>query len=162
VFQCAESQPLTHEITLRPVGDSDRAFLFALYVSTREDLALLDASVGGPLLEMQYRAQQSQYQSAWPAAVDSLVLVAGEPAGHMLVAYDDTAVRLIDVALLPQYCGRGVGATLLRELISNAGKLPVQLSVAVGNPAIKLYERLGFTITGESQTYFEMATTPAI
>ena len=52
----------------------------------------------------------------------------------------------VDIALLPRYCNRGIGTRLLRELQSEAaaaGK-PLRIHVERVNPALRLYERLGF------------------
>jgi hypothetical protein len=58
------------------------------------------------------------------------------------------ASRIVDIALLPQYCNRGIGTTLLRDLQSEAaaaGK-PLRIHVERFNPALRLYQRLGFTL----------------
>ena len=53
---------------------------------------------------------------------------------------------MIDIALLPDHRGRGIGARLLRDVLheATAAGLPVRLSVERSNPARSLYERLGF------------------
>jgi ribosomal protein S18 acetylase RimI-like enzyme len=61
------------------------------------------------------------------------------------------------VAVVPEYRGMGVGTALLRALISRAwevGYRGISLSVDSRNPALRLYERLGFQVvkSGESPT----------
>jgi ribosomal protein S18 acetylase RimI-like enzyme len=58
----------------------------------------------------------------------------------------EAEVRIVDIALLPDYCNRGIGTTLLRGLQSEAaaaGK-PLRIHVERFNPALVLYHRLGF------------------
>jgi ribosomal protein S18 acetylase RimI-like enzyme len=53
------------------------------------------------------------------------------------------------IATLPTARGQGVGAAMMRELVERArGSFPaIVLSVREGNPAVRLYERLGFQVT---------------
>ena len=50
------------------------------------------------------------------------------------------------VAVEPGYEGRGIGSTMMRDLFDDVtGRFPaVVLSVRAENPAVRLYERLGF------------------
>ncbi|HAV35433.1 MAG TPA: GNAT family N-acetyltransferase, partial [Massilia sp.] len=56
-------------------------------------------------------------------------------------------IRVIDIALLAQYRGQGIGTTLLRSLLDEArrGARRVTIHVEENNPALALYLRLGFT-----------------
>ncbi len=57
----------------------------------------------------------------------------------------------IAIAVVASERGRGVGARLLRELIRGAreaGYPAISLSVEVDNPALRLYQRLGFRRVG--------------
>jgi ribosomal protein S18 acetylase RimI-like enzyme len=49
-------------------------------------------------------------------------------------------------SLLPEYCNRGIGTTLVRELQAEAqsASKPLRIHVERSNPALRLYERLGF------------------
>ncbi len=51
------------------------------------------------------------------------------------------------MAVLPEYRGMGVGTALLRAVISRGAEVGyrgISLSVDMRNPALHLYERLGF------------------
>jgi GNAT superfamily N-acetyltransferase len=63
-----------------------------------------------------------------------------------------------DIALLPEYCNRGIGTTLLRDLQSEAaaaGK-PLRIHVERFNPTLRLYERLGFRQIDDRGVYLFM------
>ncbi len=71
-------------------------------------------------------------------------------------------MRLVDIAILPEWRNRGVGTAFLRELIAESeytGR-PLKLQVAKGNPAARLYERLGFSKVSEDQVYIQMEQNP--
>lgn len=136
-----------HLITLRPPVEADQPFLLALYASTRADLAQLDAEATRQLIvRMQFDAQQSWYRSQYPQADVSLILADEVPVGRLYVARGAEEIRLIDICLLPEFRRLGIGAALLRELQHEGAQaqLPVRLLVATDNPAIALYQRLGF------------------
>jgi ribosomal protein S18 acetylase RimI-like enzyme len=77
-----------------------------------------------------------------------LRLLAGTNRGF---GYVDDATPELSIAVLPEYRGRGIGTQLLVHLLeSGCGYSTVSLSVSVGNPAIRLYERFGFEVVGDN------------
>jgi ribosomal protein S18 acetylase RimI-like enzyme len=68
-------------------------------------------------------------------------------------------LRLVDISLLPEFSGSGVGTKIISDLQSEAGEknLPLILNVARNNPsAFRLYQKLGFQTTGEEEMYVSM------
>ena len=51
---------------------------------------------------------------------------------------------------------------LLRDLIQKCARkrVPLRLQVLKANPALRLYQRLGFATTGEDQMYIQMERQP--
>jgi len=153
-------------VTLRPVAPGDEPFLRALYGSTREgELAPLGwtALQVDAFLDMQFRARQLQYRSQFPGAGDCVVLVGGDPAGRLYVDRGEALIRIVDIAMAPDYRGQGAGTALLGGLIeeaSAAGKV-VELHVEPSNPAQRLYRRLGFVEAGAASPYLRMQWRPA-
>lgn len=149
------------EISLRPEQPADESFLRDLYASTREaELAIAGwgASMRRNFVEMQFRAQRQGYRSQFPQAESSVVLADGVPAGRLLVDRSERELRVVDLALLPQYRGRGIGTRLLQALGAEAveGGKSFRLHVLKTNRAVRLYERLGFCRRAEDACYFEM------
>ena len=111
---------------------------------------------------MQVAAQERHYRTHHPASEHSVVLVDGTPVGRLWVAREESAIHLLDITLLPEHRGHGLGTTLIRGLLDEASAtgLPVRLHVAVVNPAEALYRRLGFIPTGGDGVHREMVWTP--
>lgn len=161
---------------LQPVTPSDREVLLELYASTRADeLALTDWSDAQRLafVEMQFDAQTQHYTRQHPRAICQLIVLDNQPnagckagcaVGRLWVDREGDCLHVLDISLLPQARGQGLGSVLLRELMAEAqqqGK-PVTISVEVHNPARQLYERLGFKAQGSVQgIYQRMAWQPA-
>jgi ribosomal protein S18 acetylase RimI-like enzyme len=64
-------------------------------------------------------------------------------------------LRVVDIALLPEFRRRGIGTGLLRALLEEeAGRgLPVRIHVERFSPALALYERLGFRLLEDRGVY---------
>jgi ribosomal protein S18 acetylase RimI-like enzyme len=154
----------TEQITTRPVQREDEPFLLALYISTREaELGAVgwDAEQIGLFCQMQFMAQRRQYALSYPKGDDRIILNDKNAIGHIIVDRDKE-ICLVDLALVPEYRGKGIGTSLLQQLISEAvaaGKL-LRLHVLSNNPAIRLYERLGFLLVGNNGIYWEMVRSP--
>jgi ribosomal protein S18 acetylase RimI-like enzyme len=156
---------MTPTIALRPATAQDEAFLFDLYVCNRQaELHAwgLDETTLASFLQMQFAAQQGAYTTQFPEADHDLVLVDQEPVGRIYVQRAADHLLLVDIALLPEMQGQGVGTWLLRALLEEgvAKNVPVRLQVVVTNPAQRLYERLGFAALGNDGVYEQMRWEP--
>ncbi len=81
--------------------------------------------------------------------------VDGVPAGRLYVARWPGEIRVMDIALLPEFRGRGIGSRLLRAIIEEAesSRCAVSIHVERMNPALSLYERLGFRLREDKGVY---------
>ena len=151
--------------SLRAAQTGDDDFLFRLYSSTREGefsaLGWGQAQLE-PLLRMQFAAQRQWYRAAYPESEDRIVIEDEAPIGRLLVQRLSDANVLVDIALLPEHRGRRIGEALIHDLLEESAQrgLPVRLQVLKNNPAVRLYERLGFVKTGEDQLYWRMQAEP--
>jgi ribosomal protein S18 acetylase RimI-like enzyme len=154
----------THPVTLRPANADDEDFLFELFAGTRQEFNFLAETQRQAILKMQYDARRFQYDEGYPQAEGSIIVLDGRPVGRMLVDEGEQAITLIDIAVLAEYRSSGIGTQLLKDLLKrgvNARK-PVKLQVFKSNPAVRLYERLGFSQVSEQSMYFEMIFDPAV
>lgn len=152
-------------ITFRAIRPADEPFLNRLYNSTRwDEMALTDWSESEKkqFLDAQFAAQHKYYREQFTNAEFSLVSKDGRRAGRLYIDRRKDEIRLIDIALLPEYRGRGVGGALMEKVLDEGrrGNLPVRIHVEQFNPAIRLYHRLGFTKIGDEGPYFLMEWRP--
>lgn len=153
-------------VALKPVAPEDEEFLLGVYASTREDeLAQVEWGAGQKELfvRWQFDLQRREYDGRFPEAEYSVIMVDGRPAGRIWVGRDATQIRLLDIALLPEFQNRGVGTLLLRRLIDEARRegLPLRHMVFVlNNEAHRFYERLGFIIIEDFDAYKHMEWRP--
>jgi len=148
-------------ISLRPITPEDEPFLARLYASTREqELAQTNWSEEQKALfcRLQFNAQTVDYQRNYPDASFDVIQRDGVAAGRLLVLRADEKVHIIDIALLPEHRGAGIGTKFLRELQDEAKAAGKKLSIHVEqfNPARRLYERLGFKQVEDKGVYLLM------
>jgi ribosomal protein S18 acetylase RimI-like enzyme len=149
-------------IELRPALPGDEQFLYRLYASTRADeLAPLNWSPQQKeaFLRMQFNAQSRDYQARFSRTDHSIIFYDNQPAGRLIVDRSANETLLVDIALLPDFRNLGLGASLLRSLQAEGKK--ITLHVIRSNPAVNLYQRLGFIFVGEEAFYSKMEWSPA-
>jgi ribosomal protein S18 acetylase RimI-like enzyme len=142
-------------ITLRPIRPGDEPFLYEVYASTRqEELAVVpwDAAQKAAFLQMQFDAH---YQEHFAGAGFDIVLLDDQQAGRLYVARWSEEIRIIDVAVLPPFRNRQIGTRLITRLQEEAAaaRKPVRIHVERLNPALRLYERLGFRTVEDKGVY---------
>ena len=154
-------------VHLRPITPEDAELLHRIYASTRaEELAQVPwtAEQKDAFLRMQFEAQHAHYQQHYRGA-DFLVVLRGElPVGRLYLHRSAGDLRIVDIALLPEHRGTGLGEALLRELQQEARESGRKLSIHVErmNRALGLYQRLGFrTVQDEGGVYLLMEWTPS-
>ncbi|TMK94470.1 MAG: GNAT family N-acetyltransferase [Actinobacteria bacterium] len=156
---------MTKAIELRPVEPGDREFLLRVYASTRaEELAAVpwDDAQKDAFLRSQFDAQDAWWREHYAGASFDVVLVDGEAAGRLYVHRGPSEIRIVDIALLPEHRGSGVGTSLLRDLLAEAdasGK-SVTIHVERMNLALRLYERLGFAVAEDKGVYLFLERPP--
>ena len=152
---------MTQQITLRPITPEDKDFLYRVYASTRTaELAQVDWDEArkSAFLRMQFDAQHQYYAENYSRAQFQIVLLDGAPIGRLYVDRRAAEIRIVDIALLPEHCGQGIGSHLLREILAEgqARGVPVTVHVERFNPALHLYERLGFRPVEDKGVYLLM------
>jgi|SRR5205085_7062121 len=149
-------------LELRPVSESDDQFLLRVYASTREEeLAQARWQEGQKeqFLRWQFDLQRREYSARFPDAAYHVILVDQQPAGRIWIGADNEQVRLLDIALLPEFQNRGVGTALLRRLMNQAresGKALRHMVFMLNNNAKRFYERLGFVTIEDLGAYQHM------
>lgn len=148
-------------LSLRNEEEGDGEFLEALYATTRADEL---ARVRWPeedvrrFIGQQFHAQRTHYREHYPGAEFLVVEQEGEAVGRLYLHQTRYEVRLMDILLLPEWRGRGLGTRLLGAVLRQAStaRLPVTLHVEPFNPARLWYERLGFETVEQRGVYLFM------
>src|SRR5512140_2223289 len=120
--------------TLRPVQNSDEALLLEIYASTRADeLALVpwDAAQKQAFVQMQFSAQQKHYRAYFPHARHEMIEAEGQPVGRLYVDRRETKIHILDVTLLPQARGHGIGTQILLNIMKEAEQGDLSCSIYV-------------------------------
>lgn len=146
---------MTVDYTLRPVREEDAAILLEIYSSSRADeMAIVpwDAAMKEAFLRSQYSAQLTHYRSYFPRAAHDIILMDGEPVGRIYVDRREAEIRILDVTLLEQARGHGVGTRIIQELMKEAADRQQSLSINVEsyNRSLSLFQRLGFVKAEEN------------
>jgi GNAT superfamily N-acetyltransferase len=145
-------------LSFRPITAVDLPFLFAVYASTRtEELAPLPwtGAQKTAFLNQQFQAQHTDYQRNYSGAEWLVVMHAGSSVGRLYIDRNAREHTVIDIALLPEHRGHGLGAAIMRDLMDEAqtaGK-PLTIYVEKFNPALRLYQRLGFQTVEDKGIY---------
>jgi ribosomal protein S18 acetylase RimI-like enzyme len=152
-------------ISLRPITPEDDSFLAGLYLSARADeLAQTGWSDDDKALfcRRQFDAQTAHYSANYLGASFQVIERDGKPIGRLYVARWEREIRIIDITLLPEFRDAGIGTRLLRELQDEARAAGKSLTIHVErfNPALRLYERLGFQMVEDKGVYLLMEWNP--
>lgn len=140
----------------------DETFLYELYAGTRrEELSMLNwpEEQQNAFLRMQFDAQRRSYRYQYPELRQEIVILGNSRIGQLCTAASEQALVLADVTLLPQFCNQGIGTRIISGLQQSARSqgLGMRLHVLQQNRARRLYERMGFRVTGEQFPYMSMA-----
>jgi len=160
------TNPPDSPVEIRPLLASDVPFLWemlyqALYVPPGQ------LPFGREILQT---PEISRYARDWggPDDVGFVALAAGQPVGAVWLrlllgdrrgfGYVDETTPELSVAVLPGHRGRGTGGALIAHLIAQvSGRYPALcLSVSAGNPARRLYQRLGFVVVAQEGDSLKM------
>jgi ribosomal protein S18 acetylase RimI-like enzyme len=151
---------------LRPETDADIDFLVGLYASTREtELAAMlhwTATQRESFVAQQFGAQRHHYRTYIAGCIFWVIEHDGNPIGRLYLERRTTRWHIVDIALLPDRRGHGIGTALLEAVIDSAqvdGR-SVGLFVDRDNVALRLYRRLGFVGIGATAFHIEMERPP--
>lgn len=160
-----QASAVSQSVSLRPATSADESFLIDVYASTRADeMALLPWSdeQKRAFVLAQFNAQRQHYQKTYPEARHDIISFENRAVGRLYVARLEEEIRIVDIALHPRDRNRGIGSDLLRELIGEASQAGKLLTVYVEsfNPALHLFERLGFSQSEEHGIHILMRRPP--
>jgi ribosomal protein S18 acetylase RimI-like enzyme len=151
---------LPARVSLRPASEADRPFLERLFRSVRWDEL---GPTGWPeqvkidFLASQFELQQRHYRLAFAGADFDVIEHDGVAIGRLSVDRTTPDLHLVEIALVPEWRGRGVGGALIARLqdeVRRGHTARIVLNVERTNPgAQRLYQRLGFVESQATSPY---------
>ena len=134
------SLPSRSAIAFRAAVDSDVPFLRHLYGTTREremQLVPWTPEQKAAFLDMQFIAQKTHYEEYYPECEFLVIEMEQAPIGRLYIDRADDDIRITDIALLPEFRGRGIGRMLMEEILDEgrATRKRVTIHVEHDNPA---------------------------
>ncbi|MGI8935633.1 GNAT family N-acetyltransferase [Leptolyngbya sp. BC1307] len=144
------------DVDLRVLKSSDEPFLWKMLMQAAHESSLAAVKANRDLV---------QYVHDWGRAGDFgvaaeqdgelvgaawLRLWSGEDKGYGYLADE---IPELAIAVIPEIRGQGVGTALLKQLLALAQTHypAVSLSIRMSNPALRLYQRLGFVAVAGSE-----------
>src|ERR1043165_6583388 len=148
-------------LRLRAIRPEDNSFLARVYASSRaEELAITGwpEELKADFCRRQFDAQSAYYAANYPGASFQIIERDGWPVGRLYVERWEKEIRIVDITLLPEFRGSGIGTKLLRELQDEARAAGKSLTIHVErfNRALTLYQRLGFEQVEDKGVYLLM------
>ncbi len=133
--------------TTRPALDADLEWLDPFY----EDLMK-------PYVELTHQWDQTKFRASFSSECTQIIQLGNQDIGMLKVEQRDKYVYLGDIQIKREFQCQGIGSQIINDLIQHAQSraLPIRLRVLKGNPAIKLYQRLGFYIVNELDNCYEL------
>ncbi|MGJ8695239.1 MAG: GNAT family N-acetyltransferase [Verrucomicrobiaceae bacterium] len=149
------------EVSLRPQTDGDISFIEDLVIAVRErepGFCELAAEERTRILREQSKLQLADYGRKFPQGHFLIIEASGRAIGRFYVNHASDHIRVVELSVLPDYQGHGIGQQLMKSVLAEGTRtgVPVRLSVALGNPAFTFYETLGFRETGRGESHLRM------
>jgi len=159
------SPPSNPSHTLRAATADDLAFQAVLYASTREhemNATQFSTEMRDRFLDHQFNAQLQHYTQCYPEAGWFIIECNGQRAGRLILDRAPDHFHIMDITLMPEFRGLGIGSVILREVIAEATakQLPVRLFAYSGERALGLYHRIGFADVNDDGIHTELVWEP--
>jgi ribosomal protein S18 acetylase RimI-like enzyme len=144
------TEHLATRTVLRPARPEDFDYCARLYFEGMENII--------KELNLDMDAQIAGFRQRWDVTQVRIITRNGTDIGWLQSFVKDDALFLGQLFVDGVLRGRGIGTQLVKGLIEEAAKAgrAVTLGVVKTNPALRLYERLGFRTTHEDERKFYM------
>lgn len=143
-------------------GASEEAFLYLLFSSIKApEMAFMavDARQKEFLLQMQFKSMNATYRQRFPKARFEIVELDRWPVGRIVTDVQERCVYYVDVALMPQASGAGIGTALMTAMLDEPRRLglPARAKVLSYNiPSLRMFHRLGFIKVAANLPYVDL------
>jgi len=139
------------DLVLREQAGDDAAIVRRAHAAHARWSGLAEASwppaTVAAMRDQQHLAHERHLAAYHPGAEKLMILVGGVAVGRLVVDRDAGPWHVVDLALIAEAQGAGIGTAVMRSLLGDAARADaaVVLEVGVDNPrADAFYRRLGF------------------
>jgi len=139
-------------LTLRDTTPEDEPFLREVYTCTRAaeiEVVPWNEEQKAAFLRFQFEAQDSYYRAQFPSADFQIIMNGDVPVGRLYVSREADGIRILDITILPESRSKGIGTSLIGQLLDEAADRAVTIWVENFNPSQSLFRRLGFSVVQE-------------
>ncbi|MFX0205686.1 MAG: GNAT family N-acetyltransferase [Candidatus Hodarchaeota archaeon] len=139
-------------IKLRQANEDDFDFLYQLKKETLKDR--ISQTWG-----WDEEWQKSYFTQNFKPENVKIITESGKDIGCLAFKEEKLNFNLSLIEIVPEYQNKGIGTTLIKDLILKARKKNKKLTLQVlkvNIMALKLYRRLGFTVEDENKTHYFM------
>jgi GNAT superfamily N-acetyltransferase len=142
------------QIALRPAGSQDFEYCKRLYFAGMKTII--------EELDLEIAAQALSLRENWALQQVRVIAVDSSDVGWLQSTMQDDGLFVAQLFVDGPFQRRGIGTEVMNRLIGEAARLnqPVRLAVVKINPALRLYQRLGFHTTHEDDRKFYMKRDP--
>ena len=151
------------DLSLRFFSERDIPFLKKIYFSTREEelkqVRDWTDEMKTVFLTQQFNAQHEYYQKNYIGAVFLVISHHEKDIGRLYFHEDfQGGIRIIDIALLPNFQKKGIGTEILNGIFERARAIEKAVTIHVEsfNPAMELYKKLGFQKISETNGVYHL------
>jgi GNAT superfamily N-acetyltransferase len=143
-------------IALRPAVTQDFEYCKRLYFAGMKKII--------EELNLDVTAQATTFREQWALPQVRIIAVDGSDVGWLQTIMRDDGLFVAQLFVDGPFQRRGIGTDVMNRLIGEAARLNqgVRLAVVKTNPALRLYERLGFHTTHDDDRKFYMKREPDI
>ncbi len=136
--------------TTRPATDADIEWLDPFYEALMK-----------PYVELTHKWDKTKFRKSFSPEHTGIIQSDGQDIGMLKVERKNKYIFLGDIQIKKEFQRKGIGSRLISELIqqSKSEGLPIRLRVLKGNPAIRLYQRLGFAVARELDNCYQLEYT---
>jgi ribosomal protein S18 acetylase RimI-like enzyme len=138
------------QIALRPARTEDFDYCASLYFAGLERIIRE--------LDLDRFAQAAGFRQQWELTQVRIITLDGANIGWLQSTIRDDAFFLAQLFVDGSFQRQGIGTEVMNRLIGEAtrARQAMTLGVVKTNPALRLYERLGFRVTHEDDRKFYM------
>lgn len=144
--------------TLTKATSADADFLHRLFVEVETASMPVALPALIQMLDQQHESRMTTYRQIFPEATDLIIRKDGTAIGRLMIDLTSRPIHGVDIAILPAWQSKGIGTAVLQAMSKTAQAYGTQVSISAieGQPAQRLYAKMGFEVTGRTSPHVTM------